>query len=390
MRLKLAEGKSKSEMITSKSLNTLINTANKSGLNVEKMTITKESKSNLDSTIKDMHVNLDLTGKKSKNTHRVSTIETLNSKTIKTEITAKDSKFGIKIADSLDRTTISSGEVKKRVISENSIAIDTKPKINTTLKDLLSLNTAVAVNTTEESKVDKKSTIAKGVDKKELSLNSLLKSPKEAQLDEQMSSLPILSAIKSEKNIKSSATLSSLLSNGTSVKSETIEKKISKDITQIEDSIALKQNENINFEFKNKVVNVKETFNSFSSDLKEKLEDYKAPLMKIELNLKPKDLGSLDVTLITRGNSIQINLASNQQAMQLFSQNMTEFKEALANIGFENLSMNFNSNQNSDSNPNQQHQEGQKLYEYLSKLDDSEFSLEDELESLDIFVPNYA
>ncbi len=149
-------------------------------------------------------------------------------------------------------------------------------------------------------------------------------------------------------------------------------------------------------EVRNKMVDAKTTINHFTNNLKEKMQEYKAPLMKMELTLNPKELGNVDVTLVTRGNSVHVNLASNSQAMQLFAQNATEFKNSLANIGFDNVEMNFNSNQNSEQgsqNP-QDGQQHQKVFKYYAD-NNTDFSLEElkeleHLNSIDLIIPDYA
>lgn len=145
-------------------------------------------------------------------------------------------------------------------------------------------------------------------------------------------------------------------------------------------------------EIRNKMVDAKTTINTFASNLKEKMQEYKPPLMKMELTLNPKELGNVDITLITRGNSVQINLASNSQAMQLFAQNATEFKNALANIGFDNVEMNFNSNQGGEQgSQNSQDGQSQRVFKYYAD-NDTNFSLEElnSLSSIDLVIPNYA
>jgi flagellar hook-length control protein FliK len=101
-----------------------------------------------------------------------------------------------------------------------------------------------------------------------------------------------------------------------------------------------------------KAIPLKESFNQFASDLKEKMEHYKPPIMKLQLSLNPKNLGSVDVTLLHRGNNLHVNITSNTNTMALFTQNQAEFKNSLVNMGFTNLEMNF-SDQNQSKNEQQ-------------------------------------
>lgn len=455
LRVKLAE---KSDNLTPKSsvegnnLDSLIKTANKAGLNVEKLTISSESTQEV--------------GNKniSRNLNSIDELNIKNTQSSKNKSRASKSNSGIQAQDLTNNTinkkienqnipqaitqnvtkSVTRGENIPRVDSQNVIQNITKTQdiskvasqnvmrdlqnivassniqnsnsgefnsnvepsskssLAKTVKNIVDDNGETTKVTTKSKKgstkalnLDVKEIVSdnKPINSNLLTLSSILKTPKEL-LKEQIKEMQNLEAqispikAQTESNINSNQTIQSLLSKKDALTSSTQESKTTKDITQIESSSSiLGANSDVNFEFRNKVANVKETFKSFASDLKEKMEDYKPPIMKMELTLNPKDLGALDVTLVTRGNSIQINLASNQQAIQLFSQNMNEFKEALANIGFENFTMNFNSNQSGNSE--QQNQEGKKIYEYMSKLSKKDFSLEDEV-SLDIFVPNYA
>lgn len=70
----------------------------------------------------------------------------------------------------------------------------------------------------------------------------------------------------------------------------------------------------------------KETLQYFSQDLKEAVDQYKAPITKLSITLNPNNLGEVEVTLIQRGNNLHINFNSNANAMNLFIQNQAEFK----------------------------------------------------------------
>ena len=102
-----------------------------------------------------------------------------------------------------------------------------------------------------------------------------------------------------------------------------------------------------------KNIETKNSINHFSNDLKEKMESYKPPIMKVKMALTPKNLGEVEVTLIHRGNNLHVNIVSNTNTMSLFTQNQAEFKNSLVNMGFTNLEMNF-SDQGKNSNQNQQ------------------------------------
>ncbi len=101
---------------------------------------------------------------------------------------------------------------------------------------------------------------------------------------------------------------------------------------------------------------VRETFDNFSSNLKEQVAAYKSPFMRFNITLNPLNLGEVEITMVNRGNNLHINFSSNTQTMNLFLQNQAEFKNSLVNMGFTELEMNF-----SDQNQ-QKKEQGQKSY----------------------------
>ncbi|ECO3391277.1 flagellar hook-length control protein FliK [Campylobacter jejuni] len=97
----------------------------------------------------------------------------------------------------------------------------------------------------------------------------------------------------------------------------------------------------------------KETLQHFSQDLKEVVDQYKAPITKLSITLNPNNLGEVEVTLMQRGNNLHINFNSNTNAMNLFIQNQVEFKNSLVNMGFTGLEMNFSDQGKREQNQNQ-------------------------------------
>jgi flagellar hook-length control protein FliK len=128
---------------------------------------------------------------------------------------------------------------------------------------------------------------------------------------------------------------------------------------------------------------VKKTFNTFAMEFKEKVEAYKPPMMKINMQLSPKNLGDVDVTLITRGNNLHVNINTNSNnTLALFVQNQAEFKNSLVNMGFSDLQMNFG-----DSRGQQRDQNHKKEQEQQSDYHDS---LEnEETNGIEMILPNY-
>ncbi|MGJ0198724.1 flagellar hook-length control protein FliK, partial [Campylobacter lari] len=106
---------------------------------------------------------------------------------------------------------------------------------------------------------------------------------------------------------------------------------------------------------KNQNIPIKETFNDFAQEFKDKLESYKAPITRFSITLNPHNLGEVEVTLVQRGSNLNISFNSNQNTLNLFIQHQAEFKNALVNMGFTNLEMNFNNQERKEQN-NQQKQ----------------------------------
>jgi len=102
-------------------------------------------------------------------------------------------------------------------------------------------------------------------------------------------------------------------------------------------------------EIKHKIIQAKESIKHFSNNLKEAIENYKPPISKLSIELHPKELGKVDITIIHRGDNLQININSNNQAINFFHTHQIELKNALVNMGYSGIDMNFNSNHNKEN-----------------------------------------
>ncbi|EJF0802425.1 flagellar hook-length control protein FliK [Campylobacter upsaliensis] len=111
-----------------------------------------------------------------------------------------------------------------------------------------------------------------------------------------------------------------------------------------------------------KIISPKETLQYFSKDLKEAMEQHKAPITKLSITLNPSNLGEVEVTLVQRGANLHINFNSNHNAMNLFLQHQAEFKNSLVNMGFTGLEMNF-----SDQGKKEQQQEKKSKSHYYEE-----------------------
>lgn len=59
------------------------------------------------------------------------------------------------------------------------------------------------------------------------------------------------------------------------------------------------------------------------------------------MELNPESLGSVELTITKIGDKINVQIGSNQNALQLFMQNMQDFKNQLNNVGFSEVTMDF-------------------------------------------------
>jgi len=123
----------------------------------------------------------------------------------------------------------------------------------------------------------------------------------------------------------------------------------------------------------------------FASDLKEAVENYKPPFTRIKMTLNPAKLGEVDVTLIQRGNNVQINISSNNSALTLLSHNVNELKTQLANNGVVNTSMQFSTSHGEHQQREGQHQQFQ-AYKDFDQLSEEELEM---ITSMEIILPRY-
>jgi flagellar hook-length control protein FliK len=132
---------------------------------------------------------------------------------------------------------------------------------------------------------------------------------------------------------------------------KTPEKKIDSSKKEIPDNLdnIIKPEINHNFEIKHKIIQAKESMKHFSNNLKEAIENYKPPISKLSIELHPKELGKVEVTIIHRGDNLQININSNNQAINFFHTHQSELKNTLVNMGYSGIDMSFNSNQNKEN-----------------------------------------
>lgn len=144
-------------------------------------------------------------------------------------------------------------------------------------------------------------------------------------------------------------------------------------------------NESKNIEIKNK--EAQQMMRHFATDLKEAVENYKPPFTRLKMVLNPAKLGEVDVTLIQRGNNIHINVSSNNTALNLLAQNVTELKTQLANNGVVNTTMQFSTSHGEHQQQEGRHQQFQEFYKSMDQFSDDEL---EQITSMEIIFPQYA
>ena len=118
------------------------------------------------------------------------------------------------------------------------------------------------------------------------------------------------------------------------------------------------QHINIINELKTNIKKAKETIKHFATSLQKSIEDYKPPISKISIEMNPKEIGKVEVTLIHRGDNLQIQINSNNTAINLLNTHQQELKQNLINMGYNEVNMSFNSNsQNQQQKHNNQNQQ---------------------------------
>ena len=118
-------------------------------------------------------------------------------------------------------------------------------------------------------------------------------------------------------------------------------------------------------ELKQKAIEAKQTLKHFASTLKEAVENYKPPVSKLTLELHPKEIGKVEVTIKQRGENLQVQISTNNQTtINFLTSQQQELKNNLVNMGFTNINMDFNSN---NQQKKQNHQQKQNQYQNITE-----------------------
>ncbi len=102
----------------------------------------------------------------------------------------------------------------------------------------------------------------------------------------------------------------------------------------------------------NKSTAPKETIKHFTQQLKQEIQEYKPPMSKISMDLFPKELGKVEVTIQKVGKNLKVSVISHNNSLQTFLDNQQDLKNSLNALGFEGVDLSF-----SQDSSKEQHKE---------------------------------
>ncbi len=144
--------------------------------------------------------------------------------------------------------------------------------------------------------------------------------------------------------------------------------------------------------FEVKLNEAKQMIKYLSNDVKQAIDNYKAPFTRVKVQLNPQQLGEIEVTVVQRGKNLHVNLSSNNAAINTLAMNANDLKVQLQNSGINNASLNFSNNSQGQEQATSQQQQQQNREQAQNEYNyfDNEEKNEEILSSLEIVVPNYA
>ncbi len=91
----------------------------------------------------------------------------------------------------------------------------------------------------------------------------------------------------------------------------------------------------------NKSATPKETIKHFTQQLKQEIQEYKPPMSRISMDLFPKELGKVEVTIQKVGKNLKVSVVSHNNSLQTFLDNQQDLKNSLNALGFEGVDLSF-------------------------------------------------
>lgn len=142
-------------------------------------------------------------------------------------------------------------------------------------------------------------------------------------------------------------------------------------------------------------INAREALSSFVNQFEQEVKKFKPPMRQISMELSPKELGNIELTITQRGNSLHISVVSNPQALQLFAQNHGELRQNLLNAGFEGVDLSFSSSNGQSGQSGGQNQDSEQSQKGEANSLDSlaqnaQNNAQSEILAMEITLPRYA
>ncbi len=107
-----------------------------------------------------------------------------------------------------------------------------------------------------------------------------------------------------------------------------------------------------------KSVTPKETIKHFTQQLKQEIQEYKPPMSRISMDLFPKELGKVEVTIQKVGKNLKVSVISHNNSLQTFLDNQQDLKNSLNALGFEGVDLSFSQ----DSSKEQEKEQLRELF----------------------------
>ncbi|GAA8540126.1 flagellar hook-length control protein FliK [Helicobacter pylori] len=103
----------------------------------------------------------------------------------------------------------------------------------------------------------------------------------------------------------------------------------------------------------NKSAAPKETIKHFTQQLKQEIQEYKPPMSRISMDLFPKELGKVEVTIQKVGKNLKVSVISHNNSLQTFLDNQQDLKNSLNALGFEGVDLSFSQDSSKEQSKEQ-------------------------------------
>ena len=297
----------------------------------------------------------------------LSNIENKNNIDLKTD-KINEKKIIKKIKTIIIQKSINNPIIKELVKTD-------KFKEISSFKDLIKLSEKLNLNLvkfaiSQKKEIHKKINLQTNIKTDLPNFSNPIKEIKKQDFNSKISLNDLIKENKETKELKDNFNIRDLLNKDHNQKNRD---KISKKSTLENNSNDIINNFIPNTEVKNHIISAKQTLKHFATNLKEAVENYKPPVTKVSLELHPKDLGKVEVTIKQRGDNLNVQInTNNTTTVNFFSSSQQELKNSLVNMGFSNINMSFNSNQDNQQQKNQPKQQ----YSKNNKNEDEELIID--------------